>query len=90
MTAFGLHFGSILGTKFPTIPPRGRLGAPNRIQKDDAKTGLEKTSARKSSHTATQHKIPATAALIEYFKLHLIRFGFFSVAIIFFMQSKVN
>jgi hypothetical protein len=31
---------------------------------------------------ATQHKIPAIAALIEYFKLHLIKLGFFSVDII--------
>ncbi|CAI8410083.1 MAG: Uncharacterised protein [Flavobacteriaceae bacterium] len=27
---------------------------------------------------ATQHKIPAIAALTEYFKLHFIKFGFFS------------
>jgi hypothetical protein len=40
---------------------------------------------------ATQHKIPAIAALIEYFKLHLIRFGFFSVAIFFtFYNSKLT
>jgi hypothetical protein len=31
---------------------------------------------------ATQHRIPAIAALMEYFKLHLIRLGFFSVDII--------
>ena len=39
---------------------------------------------------ATQHKIPAIAALIEYFKLHLIRFGFFSIAIIFICNPKLT
>ena len=39
---------------------------------------------------ATQHKIPAIAALIEYFKLHLIRFGFFLVAIFFLRNSKLT
>jgi hypothetical protein len=35
---------------------------------------------------ATQHKIPAIAALMEYFKLHLIKFGFFSCVMMFYLR----
>lgn len=44
----------------------------------------------KSMAGATQHKIPVIAALIEYFKLHFRRFGFFSEVIFYLLLSKVT